>query len=276
MAAIIKILTPELGGLRATHPAAPDFDRQLADLYGENAGLVADLKPYIVMLSNESAHKVIAYTVLTKVFRSDMKASEQPCRYMFPEAAGIDVAMPRGREIFPGEQRVVTLDCWEINPNAQDLDYFLRQHADVHKSVFPGSVSSAEVSLDAVLYEVGELVGPDTQKMGAMFLRHLRDKRELYKQLLDDPAPTDLLRSLFEDAHYNVYLKHTDVERSRHLPPLEELLKRRSEFSDLRRNSITDTHCLLLDFGEQRLMEGMRGALRNEELVLHGESIRDD
>ncbi len=219
---------------------------------------VAGLKPYLVLLSNESTRKVLAYTLSSRItFQDGRVGGLHRNMYRYPDAAGENAAMPRGREIFPGEKRVVALISWEIDPALKDFAFYARQFVQITKGQFPETTKSVEVALDAVIDDNGVLSGPDSGGLAGQFRDHLRAKRDLYRRLLESPVLEELLRSLD---------KETQAECSTPGPPQEAGM-----LALWRRLAVEDAQRLLSKLGEESLRQAMERMLRNEELVVHRE-----
>jgi hypothetical protein len=68
--------------------------------------------------------------------------------------------MPRGRERYPGEERLVGI-CFEINPSRDP--YWVRDYATWQREAF-ADTRTLEIDLDAVLFADGALYGEDTKR----------------------------------------------------------------------------------------------------------------
>jgi hypothetical protein len=260
MGPFVKIVTERLGGLRVTSSAEAGFDEELATLCGENAAEVAKLKPYVVVLSNESSRKVVAYTVSSTVmFQDGRVGGGERCQFKYHGAAGANAAMPRGREILPGERRFIALIGWEIDPTLRDLAYYTRQLVRIAKNTFPETAQSVEVALDAVIDENGVLTGPDTTGLAEMFRGELSAKRDLYKRLLESSAPADLVRSLAKAAFE---------------PPDQasgNTMKNRTGLAEIWAKMAISDAMDLLAFGEHTCIKDMHGALEVGPFAIHRE-----
>ncbi len=261
MVPFVKIVTERLGGLRLTSSAEAGFDEELATLYGENAAEVAKLKPYVVAVSNESSRKIVAYTVSSTVtFQDGRVGGGERCQFKYHDAVGANAAMPRGRQILPGERRVVALIGWDIDPALTDVAYYARQFVRItNENYFPETTKSVEVALDAVIDENGVLTGPDTTGLAEMFRGELSAKWDLYKRLVESSAPADLVRSLGETAFGTPDRPPGNAMKNR--PGLAELWAKMA---------ISDA-MHLLTFGEHTFITAMHGALQMGPFDIHRE-----
>lgn len=247
---VVKITTPDVGGVKLSSPEAPGFDEQIEMIYGENAPLVAELEPCLVMLSNESSYKVVAYTTMTAVPRK-----RNSCHFRYPDAARPNPFLPRGREIFPGERRVIALCGWEIDPALEDFEFYARQMIRIQKDQFSrspySSVDAVDVGLDAVIFDNGLMMGPDTTGSVANLLACLEAKRELAKTLLDSPNPAERARSISEETRDSLHKRAPG-----NLEPL------------WRRLAIEDANRLLWRSDEATFIDAMKETLGQEPFVI--------
>jgi hypothetical protein len=202
----VKIVTPLVGGVRLISPGDQEFETYLGAAFADNAALVSALRPYLVMVSNESDRTVLAYTVLFTINFEDGEPEQHPCFFRFPDAVWPISGLPRDRELLPSERRVIAWQ-FEIDPSLRDLDYFLRQHANIQRQSLPDEVKSVDIALDAVIFDNGLMVGADTSGNSrsttytgladGLFLC-LEAKRELYKELFESSKPADKVRSIMD------------------------------------------------------------------------------
>ncbi len=202
----VKIVTPSVGGVRLVPPGDQEFETYIATAFADNAALVSALRPYLVMVSNESDRTVVAYTILFTINFEEGEPEQHPCFFRFPDAIWPISGLPRGREILPSERRMIAWE-FEIDPSLRDLDYFLRQHAEIQRQSLPDEVKSVDIALDAVIFDNGLMLGAATSGnsrsttytgLADSLFQCLEAKRELYKELLESSKPADTVRSIID------------------------------------------------------------------------------
>ena len=96
----------------------PAFDDVLERLFGVRAPLISEIKPFLVSVTNHSQHVVVAYTVAFNVSWDDGRTLPYLTQFWYPDAATSVPGMPRGREMYPGEERIVGV-YFEIDPTRE-------------------------------------------------------------------------------------------------------------------------------------------------------------
>lgn len=139
MSCQIDIKGSDADGVMLISPTNPEFDSRVYSLLPEGAPVAFELKPCIVIVSNKSSRVVVAYSF---TFWFTFRSGESHCNsvhFKYPDAVantaadapdygtGIDSAVAlrarlKGREICPGEQRVVGAD-FELWPDADVVTY---------------------------------------------------------------------------------------------------------------------------------------------------------
>jgi len=98
-------------GVRLIPSTDPEFDARMAALIPEWSKLAVGLKPYLVILSNQSERTIVAYCVSFQTTDSGGRVHQRLVHFNYPNAvAGATVGqhgLPRGREVSHGEERVV-------------------------------------------------------------------------------------------------------------------------------------------------------------------------
>jgi hypothetical protein len=94
-------------------PADPDFDSELAGLLGDQIQVIKQLEPYVLIVTNRSKRKIVAYSPAWTVTGRYLHGSGQifNLSLKYPDAvAGTSIGnqFPRGDEIYPGETRIAT------------------------------------------------------------------------------------------------------------------------------------------------------------------------
>jgi hypothetical protein len=167
-------------------------------LLPEGAPVALELKPCIVIVSNESSLVVVAYSVtFWFTFRSG-ESHRHSVHFKYPDAVantaadaadngtGIDSAMAlrarlRGREIRPGEQRVVGAG-FELWPDADVVTY---RSSYLEMSETRKDLTALQIELDAVIFDDGLLLGPDHAGLAEHFAEYVAAKQDVYRGMVE-------------------------------------------------------------------------------------------
>jgi hypothetical protein len=160
-------------------PADPDFDSDLAGRLGDQVQVIKQLEPYVLIVTNRSKRRIVAYspawTVTARDHDGDAHIFNLSLKY--PNAvAGTSAGnqFPRGDKIYLGETRIATqgvagdknivrnAELWPAEPHGAA---FFKQLAERQRTDF-NDPAEVEVGLDAVIFDDGELVGPDRRQRG--------------------------------------------------------------------------------------------------------------
>jgi hypothetical protein len=146
-------------------PQDPTFDAIARRLLGAAAsGPALDLKPFLVIVSNRSTDTVVAYQVAWKITHTNQKGENHYTNFTYPDGAmptiltlGDQQPLARGDERLVG--REFQLDPSWTAANVQDvlLGTIQGQQAEMPR------IERLDISLNAVIFADGLLVGPDTQ-----------------------------------------------------------------------------------------------------------------
>ena len=140
------------------------------------------MTPFVAILSNLSTRTVVAYCIAFESADEGGRSRQNLVHFNYPNAvagtAPDQTGLPRGREVRPGEERVVGLR-FEINPSVDNawLDEFAKQQGDLAKGL-----RSLTVEVDAAIFDDGVLVGRDTSGLQQAFEMYLQATQGLYHQ----------------------------------------------------------------------------------------------
>lgn len=168
-------------GIRLTSPDSREFDSLIRSLFKGNVEELLKSKSFLVIVSNHSPRTIVAYAMEWAVEQDRTQTIR--CQFKYPDAVAGAVQL-RGNEIRSGEQKIVAngmeIYCgrWGIAPTEE---CYLRQLAD-----WSGRFVGAEirVTLDAVIFEDGELIGPDKSDLGDHFAAYVKAKEDVYRSLV--------------------------------------------------------------------------------------------
>src|SRR5262245_23927115 len=103
----VTIVTSGLDGLAVTSPLSPGFDELARPLIGRAADLGLQLKPLLIVVTNESAQTVVSFSRTWRILYPDGRIHEFRDHTSFPEAVcgdALDSERPAGMP--PGARRV--------------------------------------------------------------------------------------------------------------------------------------------------------------------------
>jgi hypothetical protein len=168
-------------GITLTSPDDQEFDSLIRSLFKGNLEELLRSKPFLVIVSNHSARTIVAYTMEWTVEQNTTQVTL--CQYKYPDAVGGAVQL-RGNEIRSAEQKIVAngieIYCGRWGTEPID-ECYLRQLAD-WSGRFVGA--DIRVTLDAVIFEDGELIGPDKSHLGEHFAAYVNAKQDVYRSLV--------------------------------------------------------------------------------------------
>jgi hypothetical protein len=192
-------------GVRLMSPAEPDFDAVARPLIGERVADVAlQLKPILTVVSNDSGRTIVSCSVVWMLTHVGARTTRIWGHTSFPKAACGDVLPGRDEGGFPaGTRRAHSPEIVVHRLGAQEpyYDQFLPQFVSRTRGLV-ADATSLRIELNAVIFDDGTVVGPDTDSMlQNQFESCVVAKKARYRALLD---ALDEGRSL-EDA-----LSHSD------------------------------------------------------------------
>ena len=179
-------------------PADPDFDSELAGLLGDQIQVIKQLEPYVLIVTNRSKRKIVAYSPAWTVTGRYLHGSGQifNLSLKYPNAvAGTSIGnqFPRGDEIYPGETRIATqgvagdknivrdAELWRAEPHGAA---FFKQLAERQRTDFKDP-AEVEVGLDAVIFDDGELEGRDRGHLEKHFSAYVNGSQAIDKEIVD-------------------------------------------------------------------------------------------
>ena len=171
-------------GVSLMPPTTAQFDARMEALIADVAGTAAALKPYLVILSNHSKRTIVAYCVSFEMTDSTGRVHQSLVHFNYPNAvaeSGVGQSgLPRGREVRPGEARVVGTN-YEIMPEAGTwwLADFARSQSERFKDT-----RKLVIGIDAVIFDDGTLVGEDTSELQQAFEKYLNTTQEIYRSVV--------------------------------------------------------------------------------------------
>jgi hypothetical protein len=178
-----------LDGLAITPPTTPEFDAVARPLIGRVADLGLQLKPLLVVVTNESAKTVVSFSKTWRVTYPDGKIMTVRGHTSFAHVVCGDVLVsnePPGMP--PGAQRVeamsVVIQGWGDYPDGEYYDQFLPQFV-TEKDRMLRNATDLHVELNAAIFSDGTLVGPDDESwLSELFSSYVRAKQDWYRTII--------------------------------------------------------------------------------------------
>jgi len=166
-------------------PANPDFDTMATPLLGRLADRALRLKPYLAIVWNQSPRTVVAFASEWISFPNEYGATTTARSHVkFPDAVcGPALGRSVQQGIPPDGKMVISVSCsveresLEIS-DGEWLDPFVQE-----KDWQLGNASDLRIGLDAVVFDDGLVVGPDSTGLATGFGAHVDAKQEIYRTL---------------------------------------------------------------------------------------------
>jgi len=198
-------------GLALISPASSNFDDAIRRLLPDRiAGPALATKPYLVILSNQSGHTIVAFSTVWDITYTDRSRQRTLAPILFVDAvSGADDAPtldPAGGvpPVASGEERVVAMET-EFRPSTDKLSEeedinlvsWLRATTQDYKAK---AVAQMQIRLDAAIFSDGLLVGPNVSNLDVGFTAKLEAKQKLFQQIVGDLDAGHTLEEAFEPA----------------------------------------------------------------------------
>jgi hypothetical protein len=178
-----------LDGLVITSPVSLEFDELARPLIGRVADIGLQLKPLLVVVTNESADTVMSFSKTWRVTYPDGRVSEYRDHTSFPHAVCGDVLVSdHAPGMAPGVRRVeakgLVIQGWGEGPDGEYYDQFLPQFV-TEKDQILRNASELRIELNAAIFSDGTLVGPDDGSwLRELFSSSVRAKQDWYRMIL--------------------------------------------------------------------------------------------
>jgi hypothetical protein len=169
-------------GIRMIDCNDPGFDARVDLILKSSVPAIRALKPFLVVISNQSRRTIVAYGVNFVVAGAQSVAAQ----FKYPAAVyrTQTAVLPRGREILPGEERVVG-PYFEIDPAYMFKEEWLRTFAKWQTDTPFKGATGLRVDLDAVIFDDGEVVGPDASGLEQEFASYFKATQEFFGRISD-------------------------------------------------------------------------------------------
>jgi hypothetical protein len=184
----IAISVHGVDGLTLIPPAAPEFDDLAGPLLGRIASLALQLKPLLVIVSNEAAQTVVSFSKTWRVTHEDGRLTTCRDHTSFPHAVCGDVLVSRDNPtaFAPGTRRIeakgLVIQGW--GDLDEYYDQFLPQFV-TEKDRMLADAADLRIELNAAIFGDGTLVGPDDDSwLADLFTAYVQEKQHWYRGII--------------------------------------------------------------------------------------------
>lgn len=189
MALSIRVTGLDADGITLISPTRPEFDDVARPLLGERiADLGLQLKPMLVIVSNDSPQAVVSFSLVWHVTHHDGRTSWFWGHASFPEAICGDAAISHGSSgLLPGQRRIeangVVIHGWGYLD--EYFDQFLGQFVDQKDALLSKAVD-LHIDLNAAILADGTLLGGDDQStLTDLFSTYVQAKQDWYRGIIE-------------------------------------------------------------------------------------------
>jgi len=213
----VRVTGLDSDGVALISPLAATFDSKVEGIAAPGmADVVRDAKPYVVIVSNNTARTIAAFTISSNVpslfgwtmvwIDGDPEPAPEHIENQIltaPNAVGstgLDFGERSERGILPGKERLVGLgfDIPAVRPKFEQLppgwddDRVWNWGVSTTKELVERIKSQGagtrltKIKLDAVVFDDGLLIGPDTEgRLSRTLEGRVKVQQDLYRQILD-------------------------------------------------------------------------------------------
>jgi len=170
-------------------PLSRAFDNLARPLLGRASDIGLRLKPMLMIVSNESAETVVAFSTTWRVLYPDGRRFEHRDNTSLPHAVCGDVLgerRPSGVE--PGAKylaaRGLVIDGWGTSGDPY-FDQFLPQFVVENDRMLANAIE-LRIELNAVIFADGTLIGPDDDAwLEQIFSTYVQEKQNWYRIVIE-------------------------------------------------------------------------------------------
>jgi hypothetical protein len=194
-------------GVKVISSADTSFDSRIDKLAAPGwATLLKKSKPWVAVVSNETPKKIVAFTTMFRMTDKEGHTVTNSSFSVAPDAIGnpgVNFGRKSERGILPGGQRLTGLGFaipefaqkdqkrsgWVIDETRKFIEYSTAEYV---------GAKSVHVGLDAVIFEDGLLIGPDTAGLAAHFDSLVQARQDLYGAILRRIGQGDSIEASFQ------------------------------------------------------------------------------
>jgi len=185
----VRVTGLDADGVSLVSPSSPDFDARMEAAAPGWAHILQPVKPYLVLLTNKTNHKVVAYALQWTMTGANGRSQSGPLTLLTdPDgvAGDFNSGTSYSRAIPPGKDRIAASD-FEISKYIPWMDETMNQWSQIILRQYE-SVRKVEVRLVSVIFDNGSLIGQDSRdrlSLGSQFASRIKSKQDLYRTLAE-------------------------------------------------------------------------------------------
>jgi hypothetical protein len=183
------ILVSGLADVAITSPLEPEFDELAKPLIGRGADLGLQLKPLLVVITNESAKTLVSFSKTWRVTFASGRVHESRDHTSFPDAVCGDILVDdRSHAMGSGVRRVeakgLVIQGWGDHPGGEYYDQFLPQFI-AEKDQLLKNATELRIEVNAAIFADGMLLGPDDDSwLADLFSSYVKAKQDWYRVII--------------------------------------------------------------------------------------------
>src|SRR5262249_50988505 len=154
--------------------------------------------------------KIVAFAVSWTVIAGSGLSEKAGSLFRDPDGIFADFDVPASHySILSGRQKVVGFH-FEIPEYQREHEDGLRSY--LRETLEHKNIKGVEVVLDAVIFDDGLLIGPDSYSLSASFAAHLKAKQELYRAIADRIEQGSSVDEAFRVATQRLFWRQPSVD----------------------------------------------------------------
>ena len=185
MAPTVRVMAPD--GLRVVSPTQPEFDALARPWLGRVADLALELKPMLVLVTNEAEDTVVSFSTIWRITHRDGYTTTSRCHASFPHAVCRDfLNRPHEAPLTPGTTRLeangLVIHGW--GDGDPYYDQFLPQFI-TEKEALLREAAELVIDVNAAIFADGTLVGSDDESwLEQLFSSCIAAKQRWYGEVI--------------------------------------------------------------------------------------------
>jgi hypothetical protein len=198
---VIEVAGLDAHGVTFVSPADPAFDARATELLGRLAPRALALKPHLVIVENRTPRTIVAFTTTWVSLMKDGRTNTHRCHTKCPDAVcgtGLARTASNEKEIKPGGETIVARACVVAGDALEYDDGQWLAPIVKDKDAEIGETNHLRIELDAVIFDDGEMIGPDHAGLGEAFTTCVAMKQHVYRTLVDRLESCSASEDFFE------------------------------------------------------------------------------
>ena len=184
----IEVAGLDAEGVKLISPTHPEFDALARPMLGRVADIGLKLKPFLVIVSNESDRTMVSFSHTWRIIHADGRRTGSRYLCSFPEVICGDTLVSHAKEygLLPGAKRLEANGFHGWGDGTDDYyDPFLPQFV-TKKEHELADVIELRIELDAAIFDDGTLVGVDENNwLSELFSNHVQEKQNWYRVIME-------------------------------------------------------------------------------------------